>query len=72
MNVQCKDDTDRFEGRVNPAYSTLSGIPPSLQTYGAVRAPQYYNECQTCDRIQPDILNAFRQNPYTHSLSTSV
>jgi hypothetical protein len=72
MNVNCKDDKDRFEGRVNPAYSTLSGLPPSLQTHGAVRAPQYYNECQTCDRIQPDILNAFRQNPYTHSLHTSV
>lgn len=72
INVHCKDDTDRFEGRVNPAFSTLSGMPPSLQTYGAVRAPQYYNECQSCDRIQPDILNAFRQNPYTHSLSTAV
>ena len=23
-----------------------------------------------CDRIQPDILNAFKSNPYTHSLTT--
>lgn len=67
-----KDDNDRFAGRTNPAYSKLSGLPPSTQTYGAIRAPQYYNECASCDRIQPDILNAFKNNPYTHSLTTSV
>lgn len=72
MNVHCKDDCDRFSGRVNPAFSRLSGLPPSVNTYGAIKAPQYYNECQMCDRIQPDILSAFKQNPYTHSLTDSV
>ena len=67
-----KSDTDRLDGRVNPAFSRLSGLPPSAQTYGAIRAPQYYNECAGCDRIQPDILNAFKSNPYTHSLTGSV
>lgn len=67
-----KADTDRLDGRVNPAFSKLSGLPPSVQTYGAIRAPQYYNECAGCHRIQPDILSAFRQNPYTHSLTNSV
>jgi hypothetical protein len=67
-----KADSDRLDGRVNPAFSKLSGLPPSVQTYGAIRAPQYYNECAGCDRIQPDILSAFRQNPYTHSLTNSV
>lgn len=67
-----KSDSDRLDGRVNPAYSTLSSLPPSVQTYGSIRAPQYYNECAGCDRIQPDILNAFKNNPYTHSLSTAV
>lgn len=67
-----KADADRLDGRVNPAFSKLSGLPPSVQTYGAIRAPQYYNECAGCDRIQPDILSAFRQNPYTHSLTNSV
>ena len=38
-----KPDTDRLDGRVNPAYSSLSGLPPSAQTYGAIRAPQYYD-----------------------------
>jgi len=73
MNLtNIKDDNDRFYGRSNPAYSKLSGLPPSVQTYGAIRAPQYYNECIGCDRINPDILTAFKNNPYTHSLTTSV
>jgi len=67
-----KADSDRLDGRVNPAYSSLSGLPPSAQTYGAIRTPQYYNECAGCDRIQPDILSAFKNNPYTHSLTSSV
>jgi len=67
-----KSDTDRLDGRVNPAFSRLSGLPPSVNTYGAIRAPQYYNECASCDRIQPDILSAFKNNPYTHSLTISV
>ena len=67
-----KTDQDRLDGRVNPAYSQLSSLPPSVQTYGALKASQYYNECAGCDRIQPDILNAFRSNPYVHSLSSAV
>jgi hypothetical protein len=72
INMHCKDDCDRFSGRVNPAYSNLSSLPPSVQTYGAVRAPQYYNECYGCDRINPDILSAFKNNPYTQSLTDAV
>jgi hypothetical protein len=73
MNLSTiKSDSDRLDGRVNPAFSRLSGLPPSVNTYGAIRAPQYYNECASCDRIQPDILNAFKNNPYTHSLTNSV
>ena len=67
-----KSDSDRLDGRVNPAFSSISSLPPSTQTFGAIRAPQYYNECAGCDRIQPDILSAFKNNPYTHSLTSSV
>jgi len=66
-----KSDSDRFDGRVNPAIS-VTPLPPSTQTYGSINTPQYYNESAGCDRIQPDILNAFRNNPYTHSLTTAV
>lgn len=73
MNVTTtKSDTNSLDGRVNPAYSYLSQMPPSVNTYGAVRAPQYNNECINCDRIQPEILDAFRANPYTFSLTNSV
>jgi hypothetical protein len=73
MNINCtKSDCDRLDGRVNPAFSKLSALPPSVQTYGAIHAPQYYNECANCDRINPDILTAFKNNPYTHSLTSSV
>jgi hypothetical protein len=67
-----KSDSDRFDGRVNPAFSKLSSLPPSTQTYGSIRVPQYYNECAGCERINPDILSAFKSNPYTHSLTDSV
>jgi len=72
MNVHCKDDCDRFSGRVNPAFSRISSLPPSTQTYGAIHVPQYYNECAGCDRINPDILTAFKNNPYTHSLTNTA
>jgi len=67
-----KSDQDRLDGRFNPAFSRISEQPPSVQTYGAIRSSQYYNECAGCERIEPDILSAFRSNPYTHSLTTSV
>ena len=41
---------------------------PSADTYGKINTPQYYDECQGCDRINSDILSAFKQNPYTQSL----
>jgi hypothetical protein len=67
-----KSDQDRLDGRYNPAYSRISGVSPSIQTYGAIHSSQYYNESAGCDRIQPDILSAFRSNPYTHSLASAV
>jgi hypothetical protein len=70
MNVYCKDDNDRFSGRMNPAFSKISSIPPSAQAHGSIRAPQQYNQAIGCERISPDILSAFKNNPYTHSLSS--
>jgi hypothetical protein len=53
--------------------TNMPSIPMSKETYGKIRAPQYYDECKIgCDRIQPDILNAFKNNPYTQSLTSSV
>ena len=44
---------------------------PNMDTHGKVNASQYYDQCKGCDRIQPDILNAFKENPYTQSLHSS-
>ena len=72
MNVNCyKQDTNRYDCRMNPA-SSVTPAPPSVHTYGKINAPQYYDECYGCDRIEPDLLDAFKSNPYTHSLTTSV
>jgi hypothetical protein len=72
MNVSMsKLDSDRENNRLwAPSAVIPSG--PTVQTYGKANMPQYYNECQGCDRIQPDILTAFKNNPYTHSLTNSV
>jgi hypothetical protein len=72
MNVNIsRQDSDRYNYRVNAPASVIA-MPPSKEIYGKISVPQYYNECAGCERIQPDILNAFKNNPYTHSLTTSV
>jgi hypothetical protein len=51
------------------AGSGLGGMPPSLKQFGELsKMPQYYHESINCERIQPNILDAFRKNPYTQSL----
>jgi hypothetical protein len=73
MNVMnMPEDNNRFDGRMNPAFISTGAMPPSKKTYGDINMPQYYDEGQSCERMQPEILNAFRNNPYTHSLTTSV
>jgi len=72
MNIHCRDDCDRFSGRVNPAYSKLTSLPPSIKTYGAINVPQHNNQSIECDRMDGNILSAFKSNPYTHSLTSSV
>jgi hypothetical protein len=55
------------------AGSGLGGMPPSLKQFGEMsKMPQYYQESINCERIQPNILDAFRQNPYTQSLHSYV
>jgi hypothetical protein len=73
MNVSVgRIDSDRDNTRMWVP-TNMPQLPMSKETYGKIRAPQYYDECKIgCDRIQPDILNAFKNNPYTQSLTTSV
>jgi hypothetical protein len=72
MNVNIsRQDSDRYNYRVN-APDSIVKMPPSAENYGKINVPQYYNEQAGCTRIEPSILDAFRANPYTHSLTTSV
>jgi hypothetical protein len=66
-----KLDTDRENNRLWTPQSIINA-GPSVQTYGRANMPQYYDNNQGCERIAPDILEAFKQNPYTHSLSSAV
>jgi len=76
FNQQMNIVTTKMAPEVNTSTfmtpNSVIKLPPSKETYGKFNAPQYYNECIGCDRIQGDILQAFKSNPYTHSLTTSV
>lgn len=47
------------------AGSAITHVPPSVEQYGGMRNPNKYDEP---DRNAPDLLQAFKQNPFTHSL----
>jgi hypothetical protein len=76
-NLNCaRIDTDRENPRSwtpAPGPNGTLQMPPSKENYGNITHRQQYNENKIgCERISPDILNAFRSNPYTHSLTDSV
>jgi hypothetical protein len=60
----------------NPGASAGAGLgvmPPSVNQLGKMsKTPQYYKESINCERMQPDILDAFKKNPYTQSLHSYV
>ena len=72
MNANCaRQDCDRYNNRLFTPSSVIKA-PPNKENYGDMRFPQGYDPNFGCDRINPDILTAFKNNPYTHSLTTSV
>jgi len=56
--------------------NNMSNIPPSAQTHGTMDMPNIVTEQidgnLNSNRIDPNLLSAFKSNPYTHSLNTSV
>lgn len=66
--VDCDRDNNRLW--VRGSGPTVATALPSPDTYGKFSARQYYDENINCERIQPDILSAFKQNPYTQSLQS--
>jgi len=73
MNVSiARQDSDRYNNRLFTPSSVINQ-PPMKENYGKVKGHQDYDENKIgCERIQGDLLNAFRNNPYTHPLTTSV
>ena len=73
MNVNiARQDTDRYNNRLFTPSSVINR-PPMKENYGKIKGHQNYDENKIgCERIQGELLNAFRNNPYTHSLTTSV
>ena len=71
-NVQIKKMAPENNSNIFMTPNSVIKVPPSKYTYGKVNVPQYYNECIGCDRIDGNLLQAFRENPYTHSLTSSV
>ena len=69
LNV-AKYDGDRENNRMWVPQSSIA-LPPTKQTHGNTDMPSYTPEYQFNDeRIDPGLLNAFKANPYTHSLSS--
>lgn len=66
-----KLDSDRDNNRMWAPQTTVSAIP-SADTYGKINVPQYYDQCKGCERIEPDILSAFKKNPYAQSLQSWI
>ena len=66
----------RIEGdQINirePAETFLYTAPPQKNTCGLTRVKSKLPEDTNRARINPEILNAFKENPYTQSLASSV
>lgn len=72
MNVSiAKQDTSCADDRPFGPVSVTT-MPPMKQNIGKLDGPQQLNSQIETQRNTPDILNAFRSNPYTQSLTTSV
>ena len=72
-----KQDSDRSNKRMptnnlvipQTNYQSANGIP-SLESYGKINMPQQYSQDVNNERMNPDILSAFKSNPYSQSLNS--
>ena len=74
INVESSKKDDRMnsmrcQDTMLPAPQRDATIP-SLETYGKIHMPQQYNQEVNCNRMNPDILSAFKSNPYAQSLNS--
>ena len=62
-----KKETDRENNRMWVPSTNPLTLPPSTETCGVTNDPPYTGEN---NRLEPDLLQAFKENPYTHSLNS--
>lgn len=74
-------NTSQFNASINVQshnrnHSSYIGNPigrqniPNIDTHGSINMPSYTEKEN--DRLNPDLLQAFKNNPYTHSLHSTV
>ena len=70
-----KKDTDRVNNRLQtpdfiiPKHDQMINSIPSLDSYGKINLPQQYSQEVNAERINPDMLSAFKNNPYAQSVT---
>ena len=70
MNITVdKHESDRNNTR-SMYPSSLAPSVPSIEQHGNVRGPQFIDPNQSNERMDPNMLSAFKANPYTHSLQS--
>lgn len=62
-----KQESDRDNNRMWVPNRNMAQLPPSIETCGLTNTP---NAVEENNRIQSDLLDAFKKNPYTHSLNS--
>ena len=72
VNIEHKRiESDNINIR-EPAETFIYGAPPQKNSCGLTRVKSKLPEDSQRARINPEILDAFRQNPYTQSLASAV
>ena len=66
-----KLETDQINLR-EPAETYVYNAPPTKNRCGLTVVKDKLPEETQRDRIQPDLLNAYKNNPYTQPLSSAV
>ena len=66
-----KIESDRINIR-EPAETVVYDAPPQMNTCGLTTIKDKLPEETQRDRINPELLNAFRNNTYTQSLASAV
>lgn len=67
-----KLESDRENNRLWAPQAVIRN-GPSMQTHGQMSSmPQYYDNSMNNNRLDAGLLQAFKENPYTHSLHSAV